>query len=341
MDARSITIVVPVFNESESLETLLSEIHATAREHHLDVKTIFVDDGSTDASWSRIAAMADSDPTVAGVRFRRNAGKAAALMAGFAEARGDIVFMMDADLQDPPEEMPRMLAKLDEGFDLVSGWKQVRHDPWHKVYPSRVFNKMISRLTGVHLHDHVCGLKCMRREVAECLKLYGEFHRFIGVFAGARDYRVTEIPTLHRPRTTGVGKYGFTRFFKGFMDLITVVMLTRFRWRPQHLIGVTGLVIVVCNLLLIGLSNVVGWLFVSAARAGGDPSSFLTGVGWLMPLALLSGLLAILVPGITLVAIGLVAELIVANRPMEDLYEVTERVGWCVLARPEAPGAAT
>lgn len=306
MNARRITIVVPVYDEDQSIEALVREIRDVSRENDLDVDIVFVDDGSRDQSWRIIRDLADGDPSIGGLRFRRNQGKAAALMAGFAAARGDVIITMDADLQDPPQEIPRLLARLDEGWDLVSGWKQVRHDPWHKVYPSRVFNRMISGLTGVHLHDHVCGLKCMKRAVAKELHLYGEFHRFIGVLAAARGFRATEIATLHRPRTTGVGKYGFTRFFKGFLDLITVWFLTRYRHRPQHVIGVAALTLAPVGTFVVLVSYL-------------KPAWFAPLMSWLI----------MTIAGMTLIAVGLVAELIVAHRRPGDQYIVAERAGWC------------
>jgi len=295
MNPRLMSVVIPVFNEQDSLETLAREIRQVANTNHYDVEVVFVDDGSTDESWPTIRRLAEGDSSIGGLRFRRNKGKAAALMAGFAASRGELVFTMDADLQDPPEEMPRLVEKIDAGFDVVSGWKHHRLDPWHKVYPSRVFNKMIGLLTSVHLHDHVCGLKCYRRKVIADLSIYGELHRFLAVFAAHKGHRVSEIPTLHRPRTTGVGKYGFSRFAKGFLDLLTVTMLTRFRWRPQHLIGTVGLLIM------------LAWLFTP---------------------------LLVIWSGCTLIAIGLVAELIIAEHPRANLYEITERAGWC--AKQEA-----
>jgi len=311
LDSRLISIVVPVYNEEGSVEALLREIRDVADRQAWNIEVVLVDDGSTDGSWNLIESLCAADPAVGGIRFRRNAGKAAALMAGFAAVRGDVVFMMDADLQDPPEEMPRMLAALDAGHDMVSGWKKVRHDSWHKVYPSRVFNRIIGRLTGVHLHDHVCGFKCFRRPVAGSLRVYGEFHRFLGVLATAAGYRVTEVPTLHRKRTCGVSKYGFSRFAKGFLDLLTVVLLTRYRWRPQHLIGVIGLWMVA-----IGLG--------------------LTGLSWILPFAwtrtLMLGLLALVAavfPGLLLIAVGLVAQLVVDSKPLDSQYVVAGRAGWC------------
>ncbi len=306
MKPRRISIVVPVCNEEGNLEPLLQEIRTVADSRQWDIEIIFVDDGSQDGSWRRIQALSAADPGVAGLRFQTNAGKAAALMAGFSVVRGDVVFMMDADQQDPPPEMPRMLDKLDGGADLVSGWKRVRHDPWHKVYPSRIFNQLISMATGVRLHDHVCGLKCFRRPVVRELRLYGEFHRFVGVLAASKGFRVAEIPTLHRPRTCGVGKYGFARFAKGFLDLITICCLTRYAWRPQHLIGVTGLWLTAILLTL----RVLGWI-----------------VPWLAGPA--TTLVYVATPGLLLVAVGLVGQLIVDQRPVEEQYVVAERTGWC------------
>lgn len=315
MSVRDISIVVPVCNEQDSLETLLREIHEVARARDYAVQVVFVDDGSTDHSWQVINRLAEDDPTVGGVRFRRNSGKAAALMAGFAVARGELVVTMDADLQDPPQELPNLIERIDAGFDVVSGWKRHRLDPWHKVYPSHVFNRLISRLTGVRLHDHVCGLKCYRRKVASDLRIYGEQHRFLGVLAAARGYRVTEVPTLHRRRTTGVGKYGFSRFAKGFLDLLTVMALTRFRWRPQHMIGVIGL------WAIAGLVPLLPLLLLL--------QRYVPFVALPLTVLLTVGLL-----GCTLIAIGLTAELVVAERPLTDLYEVTECTGWCARREP-------
>jgi dolichol-phosphate mannosyltransferase len=300
MQPRLITIVVPVCNEQDSLEALTREILGVAADNALSIQVVFVDDGSQDSSWEKITDLTRTSTVIGGLRFRRNCGKAAALMAGFAVAQGDLVFMMDADLQDPPSEIPRFLQAIAVGWDVVSGWKQHRLDPWHKVYPSRIFNWMISWLTRVQLHDHVCGFKCFRREVLREISIHGELHRFLAVLAAAKGFQVTEIPTLHRPRTTGVGKYGFSRFFKGFLDLLTVSALTRFRWRPQHLIGV------------VGLACIALWVLSFIPFLG----RFLT-----IPLGL--------APGLILIAMGLTAEMVVASRPTTGLYSVVEKVGWC------------
>lgn len=330
MNRRSISIVVPVYDEEATLEPLVEEIRDVAERHDLHADVVLVDDGSDDGSWDKIVALSERYPenlqdrvNVGGLRFRANAGKAAALMAGFSIARCDLVFMMDADLQDPPEEIPHFLEKMDEGYDVVSGWKKIRHDPWHKVYPSRVFNKMIGALTRVRLHDHVCGFKCLRREIARRLRIFGGFHRFVGVLSAAAGARVTEIPTLHRPRTTGWSKYGFTRFFKGFMDLLAVVFLTRFRYRPQHVLGVAGVVWIAVNVML---SLVIGALY----RLG-----ILTSL-W-FALGVLQMMLFLAAPGVIMIALGLMAAAGTERRNLNEQYEIIERVGWCEQEIPAAP----
>lgn len=235
------SLVVPVFNEEESLRILYGEIVAVAETLSAKIELIFVDDGSTDASWTIIEELVQKDDRVRGIRFRRNFGKAAALDVGFKAATLPIVMTLDADLQDDPHEIPDFLRLIDSGYDVVSGWKKTRRDPWHKVLPSRVFNEMVSRLTGVKLHDHNCGMKCYRREIFDEITLYGELHRFVPVLAASRGYKVGEKVVQHRPRKYGVSKYGFKRFAKGFLDLLTVKFVTGYGQRPQHLLGTLGL----------------------------------------------------------------------------------------------------
>lgn len=236
-----LSLVIPVFNEVESLPELHREFSEVAAANGYQLDIVFVDDGSTDGSWDVIERLAKEDPRVRGIRFRRNFGKAAALSAGFEAAHGEIVLTLDADLQDDPHEIPRFLEAMNTGLDVVSGWKQVRHDPWHKVGPSRIFNGLVGWLTGVHLHDHNCGFKCYRREIFNEVRLYGELHRFVPVLAAARGWKVGEIVVNHRARKFGRSKYGFRRFVKGFLDLLTVYFLTGFGQRPQHLLGTIGL----------------------------------------------------------------------------------------------------
>ncbi len=236
-----LSAVIPVLNEAQSLPALYGELDGVAREHGYELEIVFVDDGSTDGSWAEIERLAAADARVRGIRFRRNFGKAAALSAGFAAARGEVVVTLDADLQDDPREIPRFLAEIDKGLDCISGWKQVRHDPWHKVGPSRVFNWLVGALTGVKLHDHNCGFKCYRREIFDEVRLYGELHRFVPVLAASRGWKVGEIVVNHRARKFGRSKYGVTRIVKGFLDLLTVYFLTGFEQRPQHLLGTLGI----------------------------------------------------------------------------------------------------
>jgi dolichol-phosphate mannosyltransferase len=256
-----LSVVIPVYNEAASLGELHAELADVAREQQYDLDLVFVDDGSTDGSWQEIERLAAGDPGVQGIRFRRNFGKAAALSAGFRAARGEIVFTLDADLQDDPHEMPRFLEQMNTGLEVVSGWKQVRHDPWHKVGPSRVFNWLVGQLTGVRLHDHNCGFKCYRREIFDEVRLYGELHRFVPVLASARGWRVGEIAVNHRPRKFGSSKYGVRRFIKGFLDLLTVYLLTGYSQRPQHLLGSVGLVSFLAGGL--GVLCLTAWWFVS------------------------------------------------------------------------------
>lgn len=237
--SHSYSVVIPVFNEEESLEALFEEIRQVS-ESISDWEVIFVDDGSTDQSWSVIQRLSETCPQAQGIRFRRNFGKAAALSAGVARTQFPIVITMDADLQDDPAEIPRMLQALDAGNDVVSGWKKVRHDPLGKTFPSKVFNGLVGWLTGVKLHDHNCGFKTYRRHVFDEIQLYGEMHRFIPVLAADRGFEIAEIPVEHRPRRHGVSKYGWRRIYRGLLDLLTVVFLTNYRHRPQHLLGAVG-----------------------------------------------------------------------------------------------------
>ena len=232
---------------------------------------LFVDDGSRDGSFERIEKLRLEDPCVRGVQLRRNFGKAAALAVGFREARGDVIITMDADLQDDPAEVPKLLARLEDGFDLVSGWKQDRQDPRSKTWPSQLFNWVTGFLTGVRLHDFNSGFKIYRREVVEEIRLYGELHRFIPALAAWRGFQVTEVPVHHRPRRYGRTKFGSTRLWRGFLDLLTVLFLTRYTRRPLHLFGGLGLIAwtvgFVVNAYLTGI-----WLSGSQAdRAAAAP----------------------------------------------------------------------
>jgi glycosyltransferase involved in cell wall biosynthesis len=257
MSPLDLSFVVPVKNEEATLGELLSRIAAASDAAERSFEVIFVDDGSDDSSWSVIRSLVNaSGRPVRAIRFRKNLGKAAALAAGFRAACGNVVFTMDADLQDDPRDIGRFLSKLDEGFDIVSGWKRIRHDPWHKVLPSRIFNAMLSALTGTALHDHNCGFKCYRREVIHEISLYGERHRMIPALGSIRGFRSTEIAVTHHPRRFGRSKYGLSRFFRGFMDMLTVAFLQNYRERPLHLLGGLALALSTLGFLSFGVAFV-------------------------------------------------------------------------------------
>ncbi|MCL2744017.1 MAG: glycosyltransferase family 2 protein [Planctomycetaceae bacterium] len=312
-----LSLVIPVYNEDESIVKLYEEIDAVVKQEQYETEIIFVDDGSTDSSWQKIEELHQKDTKISGIRFRRNFGKAAALTAGFEKASGDVVITMDADLQDDPKEIPGFLAMLEpqedgKVLDVVSGWKKIRHDPWHKVIPSRFFNAMVSYMTGVKLHDHNCGMKCYRREIFNEITLYGELHRFVPVLAAARGYRVGEKVIAHRARTFGHSKYGFTRFIKGFLDLFTVWFLTAYGQRPQHLIGTLGLIASgIGAAVLIYLAGIWG-----ISRLG---LNWLTCLGLNEPVnighrpAVIYGVAALLF-GAQLLSIGVIAEMLTSNR---------------------------
>jgi glycosyltransferase involved in cell wall biosynthesis len=349
-----ISVVIPVYNERESLPVLHAEIEAVAGQHRLDLEIVFVDDGSNDGSWRSIKELASKHANVHGIRFRRNFGKAAALAAGFHEAKGDRIVTLDADLQDDPAEIPRFLEMLEHGgvtraeqeakgvgsparpsppaqgvppgdddlagaYDVVSGWKRVRLDPWHKVGPSRVFNAMVSWLTGVRLHDHNCGMKCYRAEVCKEVHLYGELHRFIPVLAAARGFRVGELAINHRPRRFGRSKYGVRRFVKGFLDLLTVKFLTGFGRRPQHLLGSIGLFSFVlggAGMIYLGVTWVINWFFIEGSRPFAPLHQ--------RPLLIYS--VAALLLGAQMMSIGFLAELITAYHGRDsDSYSIADR----------------
>lgn len=234
-----LSFVIPVLNEEESLAQLHNEIIANIGSY--DYEIIFIDDGSTDKSFKIINDIAAKDSKVKCIKFRRNFGKSAALQKGFELAKGEIVFTMDADLQDNPLEIPAFLEQLDKGYDLVSGWKQNRKDPLHKRLPSKLFNFVTACTFKLKLRDYNCGFKAYRREVVKELNLYGEMHRYIPVLAHSLGYQIGEIPVLHRPRQYGKSKYGVERYLRGFFDLLTVKMLTQYVKSPLYLFGRVGI----------------------------------------------------------------------------------------------------
>lgn len=309
----TVSVVIPALNEAPSLRHLHTQLAAVATANEYALQMVFVDDGSQDDTWEVICDLARTDERVLGVRFRRNFGKAAALSAGFDAAIGELLVTMDADLQDDPAEIPRLIAKINEGFDVINGWKVVRHDPWHKTVPSKVFNLLVSWMTGVKLHDHNCGLKCFRREVINEVRLYGELHRFVPVLAAARGFRVGEIEVHHRPREFGRSKYGWSRIPKGLLDLLTVRFITRFNQRPQHWLGMGALFS-----LLLGMGGMfylaLSWCI--SRLPGHTPIH-------LHETAALYYSLVLLLIGAQLLALGFVAELISALLARDtDAYSI-------------------
>ncbi len=300
-------MVIPLFNEEESLPELYQGIIRELSSHSGDLEIIFVDDGSTDGSFSTLKRLQNRDPRIRIIRFRRNFGKSAALAAGFRHARGEVIVTMDADLQDRPREVGKLLDRLEQGYDLVSGWKVKRQDPWRKRAASRIFNFVTALLTGVPLHDLNCGLKAYRREVIRELKVYGEMHRFIPVLASYRGFRIGEVPVDHAPRAYGRSKYGAGRFLGGFFDLLTVIMLTRYNSKPLHVFGILGVV-----LLLAGFSIqaylTVGWF---QGRWIEDRPLFMLGI-------------LLLIMGVQFIFFGLLAEMIAYSSRREGDYSVRE-----------------
>ncbi|MEO1171173.1 MAG: glycosyltransferase family 2 protein, partial [Myxococcota bacterium] len=278
----------------EELHQRLTKVFETLGQSY---EILFVNDGSTDGSAAVLDALHEQDEHVGVIHFRTNFGKAAALDAGFNAARGARIITLDADLQDDPKEIPRLLAALDQGFDLVSGWKKVRHDPWHKTIPSRLFNSVVRRFSGLPLHDFNCGFKAYNAEALEDLTLYGELHRYIPVLVAFRGFKVTELDVEHHPRKHGASKYGIERFAKGFFDLLTVVLNTRYRSRPLHLFGLLGLGLGTCGGLILTA--------LTASWFAGYPLSN-------RPLLFL-GLLLVMV-GVQLVSTGLIGEMIARSQ---------------------------
>lgn len=309
-----------MMDEEATLEELHRGICQQCESESLQRQIIFVDDGSSDGSWEVVKKLVAQDEQTEAIRFRRNFGKAAALSAGFARCHGEIVITMDADLQDDPKEIPRFLSKMEEGYDVISGWKRVRHDPWHKVLPSRVFNALVSNLTKVHLHDHNCGFKAYRREIFDEVTLYGELHRFVPVLASSRGWKVGEIEVEHHARQHGRSKYGVTRLVKGFLDLLSTYFLTVYGGRPLHLIGSFGLLSFASG----GLFTLYLSLMWVVTRLNADPGDDLH----LHERAIFYYCILAILLGAQLLIAGLLAELIVSRT--SDSYRsfsIAERIG--------------
>ncbi len=304
-----LSIVVPLYNEEESLKPLFEEIRKGVRNLGLEYEIIFVDDGSTDNSLNVIRELSKRDTRVKYISFRKNYGKSAALNIGFNEASGDVVITMDADLQDDPLEIPNLLNKLEEGYDLVSGWKKTRYDPFVKRNSSKFFNWVTRLFSGIKIHDFNCGLKAYRKEVVKSVYVHGELHRYIPVLAGWKGFKISEIPVRHHPRRYGKTKFGISRFFKGFVDLITVIFTTRYIRRPLHLFGFIGAISFFIGFLIDAVLTYF-WLFFNKPLSN-------------RPLLLL-GLLLMIV-GVQLFAIGLLGEMMVHKFPADNDFSIKEK----------------
>lgn len=307
-----ITVIVPLLNEEESLPELILHIEEVLDAHSPNnYEVIFIDDGSTDKSWEVIKQINQRNNKCRGIRFRRNFGKSAALSVGFKEARGDVIITMDADLQDDPSEIPNLVAKLNEGFDLVSGWKKKRRDPITKTIPSRFFNFVTSTVSGVKLHDHNCGLKAYKREVCKTLNLYGEMHRYVPALASWEGFKVAELAVKHHPRRYGKTKFGLSRYMKGYLDLITVLFTTRYLKRPLHFFGTFGTLFALIG-FIIDAWLTVEWFLNKTSLSN-------------RPLALLG--VAMIIVGVQFISLGLIGELIAKNSNQNVTYGIQEKIG--------------
>lgn len=317
-----VSILLPLYNEKDSIVELYERIRDVMQPLEPRFEILFVDDGSTDGSAVLMDRVFASDHRVRILRFRRNFGKAAALAAGFAAARGEIIVTLDGDLQDLPEEIPRFLEKIDEGADLVSGWKYPRRDPIGRRLASRCYNLVTRLVSGVPLHDMNCGFKAYRREVAQSLKLYGELHRYIPLIAHSFGFRIAELKVTHAPRLHGRSKYGWWRFFSGFFDLFTVLMLTRYSARPLHIFGMVG--------FLASLAGGALTLYLLVMRLFGQ---------YLSNRPLFYFALSILIVGVQMVFFGLLAEMLAHSRNVETYYSIREFLRHVDAEEPHRPGS--
>jgi glycosyltransferase involved in cell wall biosynthesis len=304
-----LSIVIPLFNEQESLAPLAASIAAALDPLGHQYEMIFVDDGSTDGSFATIRDLkASYGAKVRAFRFNRNYGKAAALSVGIGRAQGDIIVTLDADLQDDPTAVPALLKKIDEGYDLVSGWKKIRYDPVSFTIPSRIWNWATSLVTGVRLHDFNCGLKAYRAAAAKNLEIYGERHRYLPVLAHWDGWRVAEIPVTHHKRRFGRSKYGFSKFVRGFLDLLTLLFLRRYLRSPLHFFGLVGMLLMAAGAVVLGYFG-IQWI--------------VTGAMHIRPLTLLS--LGAVIVGIQFLSFGFLAEMLAHVSPLPR-YHIRETV---------------
>ncbi len=320
LQRKDISVVVPLYDEEDSLVELCQWISRVMMEHNFTYEIILVDDGSDDASWHIITQIAEDNPFVRGIRLNRNYGKSAALQTGFLHASGEVVITMDADLQDSPDEIPGLYSMVtEEGYDLVSGWKKKRYDPISKTIPSRLFNFVTQKISGVKLHDFNCGLKAYRKKVIKTLEIYGEMHRYIPLIAKRNGFNhIGEKVVQHRPRKYGKTKFGLERFIFGFLDLLSISFVSKFKKRPMHFFGTLGsfcfLFGLVVTIALIGqkIYNIQHQL--TYRNVVDQPMFFLA-------------LVAVIV-GVQLFMAGFVAEMITMNSGKTDDYLITEKAGY-------------
>ncbi len=309
-----ISIVIPLFNEEESLPELFGWIARVMQSNGFSYEVFFVDDGSRDGSWACIRELAAANPQVHGIRFRRNYGKAAALNEGFRHCRGEVVITVDADLQDSPDEIPALYRMVrDESYDMVSGWKKNRKDPLSKTIPTRWFNWATRVLSGIRLHDFNCGLKAYKRQVVQSVEVYGEMHRYIPVLVKRAGFdRIGEKTVEHQARKYGKTKYGLDRFFKGFLDLLSISFMTRFGRRPMHLFGLLGTLLFAAG-VVIAVYLAYSKFFMMGYRMTERPLFYF-------------GLLAMIL-GTQLFIAGFLGELISRNAPDRNNYQIQEKTG--------------
>lgn len=309
-----ISVIVPLYNEEESLPELMEWIDRVMQEHGYSYEVIMVDDGSSDRSWQVVRELASKYPQLKGIKFRRNYGKSAALNEGFRHARGRVVVTMDADLQDSPDEIPELYRMItDEGYDLVSGWKKKRHDPLSKTIPSRFFNKVTQMMSGIKLHDFNCGLKAYRSEVVKAIEVYGEMHRYIPVISKKAGFgRIGEKVVEHRARKYGTTKFGLERFLNGFLDLLSISFISRFGKRPMHFFGAMGTLTFFVGFVILLYLVILKYLQNETGMTE-RPVFYL-------------GLLTVVI-GTQLFLTGFVAELVSRSAADKDRYLIEERIG--------------
>jgi glycosyltransferase involved in cell wall biosynthesis len=307
-----ISLVIPLYNEEESLKELFDSVKKVMTENKYEYEVIFVDDGSADNSLNVIKEIAEVNPDVAKtISFGRNYGKSAALSVGFEAALGDYIVTLDADLQDDPSVIPELVKKIEDGFDLVSGWKKIRHDPvFTKNIPSKIFNFSVSLMSGLKLHDFNCGLKIYRKETAKSLEIYGERHRFLPVLAYWNGYRISECPVPHKKRLYGKSKFGANRFFNGAFDLATLLFLKKYMRNPIHFFGMISFALIALGAGILAYFGII-WATTLALH--------------IRPLLLLGA--ASLIIGVQFFSIGLVGEMI-TNMNREKKYVVKKAIGF-------------